>query len=249
MDRVWTLTVYSGVNVVIIFSCSKSSVTLLSVLCLAWLSFPVNESFADEAETSKPDFKKWEASIQKFESQDKQMPQPAGANLFVGSSSIRKWELGQSFPKFKTINRGFGGSEIADSIHFADRIILKYQPAVIVLYAGDNDISRGKSAEIVTADFQKFARVVRKKLPATRIAFIAIKPSIKRWNLAGEIRVANEAIAAICAADEKMDYVDIFKPMIGKDGNPMSELFVKDGLHLNERGYKIWAKAVMPLLK
>ena len=233
----------------IIFSCSKSSVTLLGVLYLASLSSPVNEASAAEAETSKPDFQKWEASIQKFESQDKQTPQPTGANLFVGSSSIRMWKLGQSFPMFKTINRGFGGSEIADSIHFADRIILKYQPAVIVLYAGDNDISRGKSAEIVTADFQKFARVVRKKLPATRIAFIAIKPSIKRWNLAGEIRVANEAIAAICAADEKMDYVDIFKPMIGKDGNPMSELFVKDGLHLNERGYKIWAKAVMPLLK
>jgi len=234
---------------VIIIACSKLSATLLGVLCLAWLSSPVKEAFAAEAETSKPNFKKWEASIQKFESQDKQTPQPTGANLFVGSSSIRMWKLGQSFPKFKTINRGFGGSEIADLIHFTDRIILKYQPAVILLYAGDNDISRGKSAKIVTADFQKFASDVRKKLPAARIAFISIKPSIKRWNLAGEIRIANKAIAAICASDEKMDYVDIFKPMLGKNGKPMPELFLKDGLHLNERGYRIWAEAVQPFLK
>lgn len=220
-----------------------------AALCVALCLTPDREAVSADAKASKPNFEKWEPSIQKFEAQDKTSPQSKGANLFVGSSSIRMWKLDQSFPKFKTINRGFGGSEIADSIHFADRIILKHQPAVILLYAGDNDISHGKSAEVVTADFQKFVSVVRKKLPDARIAFIAIKPSIKRWNLASQIRKANKEIAAICAADQKMDYVDIFKPMLGKDGKPRPELFLKDGLHLNEQGYKIWAKAMQPLLK
>ena len=232
-----------------ISACSRSSVTSLAVLCLALCLSPAWEASAADTKASKPNFEKWEASIQKFESQDKTSPQPRGANLFVGSSSIRMWKLDQSFPKFKTINRGFGGSEIADSIHFADRIILKHQPAVVLLYAGDNDISHGKSAKTVTADFRKFVSVVRKELPDTRIAFIAIKPSIKRWNLAGEIREANKTIAAICAADKQMDYVDIFEPMLGKDGKPSPELFLKDGLHLNEQGYKIWADAIRPLLK
>lgn len=236
-------------NAVRIIARLKSSVALLPILCLTLFLSPVRETSAADTKASKPNFEKWEASIQKFEAQDKTAPQPRGANLFVGSSSIRMWKLDQSFPKFKTINRGFGGSEIADSIHFADRIILKHQPAVILLYAGDNDISHGKSAEVVTADYQKFVRVVRKKLPDARIAFIAIKPSIKRWNLAGKIREANKAIAAICAADKQMDYVDIFEPMLDKDGKPRPELFLKDGLHLNEQGYKIWADAIRPLLK
>jgi lysophospholipase L1-like esterase len=201
------------------------------------------------ADGEKPDFKKWEPSIQKFEQQDKESPPPHGANLFVGSSSIRKWELDKSFPKLKTINRGFGGSEIADSIHFAERIILKHKPKVVLLYAGDNDISRGKSAETVTADFQKFVGVVRKALPETSIGFIAIKPSIKRWNLVDEIRTANKAIAAICEKDDKLTYVDIFKPMLGQDGQPRPELFAKDGLHLNDEGYRVWAQVIRPLLK
>ena len=222
---------------------------LNSFLCAAVIGFATSGVAAADAPAKKPNVEKWEASIRKFEVQDKETPQPKKVNLFVGSSSIRMWKLNQSFPKFKTINRGFGGSEIADSIHFADRIILKHQPAVVLLYAGDNDISHDKSAETVAADFQKFVSVVRKELPDVEIAFIAIKPSIKRWNLAAEIRKANKAIASICGKDDRLTYVDIFKPMLGEDGKPRPELFLKDGLHLNEAGYKLWAATVRPLLK
>lgn len=216
--------------------------TLAGVLLLACAE---HAAFAAD----KPNFDRWEPSIQKFEQQDRTTPPPQDANLFVGSSSIRMWKLEKSFPKFKTINRGFGGSEIADSIHFADRIILKHKPKVILLYAGDNDIAHGKSAETVTADFQKFVTVVRAELPKTHIAFIAIKPSIKRWNLASEIQKANKAIAAICNQSDQLTYVDIFKPMLGRDGTPRPELFLKDGLHLNDDGYQLWAREIRQLLK
>lgn len=230
-------------------ACLNLLTPVKAFLCLALLGFANDTDAAADAPAAKPNFEKWEASIRRFEVQDKESPQPKMANLFVGSSSIRMWKLNQSFPKIKTINRGFGGSEIADSIHFADRIILKHQPAVVLLYAGDNDISHGKSAETVTTDFQKFVSTIRKELPDVEIAFIAIKPSIKRWNLAAEIRKANTAIASICGKDDHLTYVDIFKPMLGDDGKPRPELFLKDGLHLNEEGYQLWASIVLPLLK
>ena len=220
-----------------------------AMLGLAVVLVVINWGVAADVAAKKADFEKWETSIRKVETQDKESPQPKMANSFVGSSSIRMWKLDESFPKFKTINRGFGGSEIADSIHFADRIILKHQPAVILLYAGYNDISRGKSAETVTADFPKFVSVVRKELPKVEIAFIAIKPSIKCWALADEIQEANKAVAAICKEDDRLIYIDIFKPMIGQDGKPRPELFLKDGLHLNKEGYRLWASIVRPLLK
>ena len=230
-------------------ACLNLSTLLKTFLGVALIGIASNGvAFADDP-AAKPNFEKWEASIRKFEVQDKDSPQPKMANLFVGSSSIRMWKLDQSFPKFKTINRGFGGSEIADSIHFADRIILKHQPTVVLLYAGDNDISHGKFAETVTADFRKFVSAVRKELPDVEIGFIAIKPSIKRWNLASEMRKANKAVASICEKDDHLTYVDIFKPMLGEDGKPRPELFLKDGLHLNEEGYKLWASIVRPLLK
>ena len=107
---------------------------------------------------------RWESTIRKFEAaDDKQMP-PKQAILFVGSSSIRLWDLKESFPDEKTINRGFGGSEVADSLYFADRIVTKYEPRQIIMYAGDNDIGKGKSPETVAKDFRQFVKKVRQQL-------------------------------------------------------------------------------------
>ena len=192
---------------------------------------------------------RWESAIKKFEEQDKAKPPAKDGVLFVGSSSIRLWKLDESFPKLNAINRGFGGSEIADSTHFADRIILKHEPRLILLYAGDNDIAKGKSAETVTSEYRKFVKVVHARLPNSRIVFIAIKPSIKRWSFADENAKANAAILEICKKDERLDYADIWKPMIGEDGKPRPELFAKDGLHLNAKGYELWTSIVKPLIK
>ena len=199
-------------------------------------------------EKPKPEnpYARWESTIAKFEEQDKNSPPAKGGVLFVGSSSIRLWKLDESFPDLGAINRGFGGSEIADSTHFAQRIILKHEPRLIFLYAGDNDIAKGKSAETVTEDFQKLAKVVRMNLPETRLVFIAIKPSIKRWALADVNAKANAAILEICQQDDLLGFADIWKPMLGEDSKPRPELFAKDGLHLNDDGYKLWTSIVKP---
>jgi len=197
----------------------------------------------------KPDFSRWEKAIAAFEQQDKDKPPPKNAILFVGSSSIRLWNLAKSFPDLDAINRGFGGSHLADSVHFAPRIILKYQPRLIVVYAGDNDIAAGKTPEKVAADFQALVQVVQKDLPKTRIAYIAIKPSLLRWNLRNKMGQTNDLIEAQCKKDERLQYVDVVKPMLGADGKPRPELFAQDGLHLNDKGYELWASILKPYLK
>ncbi len=192
---------------------------------------------------------RWESAIRKFEEQDRENPSAKGEVLFVGSSSIRFWKLDWHFPEIKPLNRGFGGSEVADSLHFADRIVLPHEPRVIVMYAGDNDIAGGKTPCEVHNDYLKFVDVVHEHLPETRIVYVAIKPSIKRWNLVHKMRAANALILATCVEDELLEFVDIDTPMIGDDGKPKPELFVQDGLHLSEEGYKLWTSLLKPLLE
>lgn len=198
------------------------------------------------AEEATDPHAKWEPAIAKFEAADAANPPEKGGVLFVGSSSIRLWDLDKSFPKLGAINRGFGGSEIADSTYFADRIVTKYEPRTIVLYAGDNDVAKGKSPERVHADFGAFVKRVRGTLPRTKIVYIAIKPSLSRWKLVEKMRKANAMIAADCAADELLVFVDIDTPMLGDDGKPRPELFKDDGLHLNKKGYALWAELIRP---
>ena len=113
---------------------------------------------------------RWESTIAAFEEADKNN-HPLGGIVFIGSSSIRGWKtLKQDFPRHPVINRGFGGSEIIDSIHFADRIVVPYKPSHVLLYAGDNDMSRGKTPEIILAHFKQFVETVSDKLPEARIS-------------------------------------------------------------------------------
>lgn len=204
----------------------------------------------------KNDPTKWEKDIAAFEAADAKAAPKKGQVLFVGSSSIRLWNLKKSFPDLDAINRGFGGSQVEDSTHFADRIVLPYEPRLIVMYAGDNDIASGKSPEQVAADFQAFVVKVRgksgdadgkAKSPAP-IIYIAIKPSIARWKLIDKVRLANKLIRECCEKGDKLTFLDIATPMIGDDGKPKAELFVKDNLHLSDAGYKVWDELLRPHL-
>jgi lysophospholipase L1-like esterase len=197
----------------------------------------------------KRDFSRWEKAVVAFEEQDKKKPPPKNPIVFVGSSSIRLWDLEKSFPDLPAINRGFGGSEIADSVNFAPRIVLKYEPRLIVLYAGDNDIANGKSPEQVAADFQTFTRVIHDRLPKTKILFLSIKLSLYRWALVEKMRKANALIAEQCKEDDRLLYLDVATPLLGEDGKPRRDLFRADGLHLSEKGYEVWAQWLKPHLK
>lgn len=220
----------------------RAAVRLAVVAVLHIASATVHADDAAEAE------KRWGDAIAAFETADRKMPPPENGILFVGSSSIRLWKLDEHFPGLPVINRGFGGSQVSDTLHFAERIVLPYRPRVIVLYAGDNDIAAGEPPEQVVEDFQQLVATIHRELPNTRIVFIAIKPSIARWKLYEKMNAANEHIEKHCEGDDRLRFVDVAAPMLGQDGRPREELFVDDGLHLSDAGYRLWTKLVRPHL-
>lgn len=194
-------------------------------------------------------FAKWEEKIANFEKRDKESPPPKGCLLFVGSSSIRMWDLEGSWPDEDTVNNGFGGSTIADSIHFFDRVIAPYQPRAVILYAGDNDINKGLSAEGTLQDFDTLSGKIRSKFPSVPILFLAIKPSRKRWEIWPEMKKANDLIAKRCSEEKNMVFVDTASAMLkGNAGPPNEKWFVEDGLHLSEYGYQVWTGMVSQAL-
>jgi len=191
----------------------------------------------------------WQAEIDALTAADAAQPPPTGAVLFVGSSSVRLWStLAEDFPGVSIVQRGFGGSELADSIFYFDRIVAPYRPRAIVLYAGDNDIAAGKSPEQVLADFLAFRALVRARLPDTRLVFLSIKESPAREAFRAEARRANHMIAGACWRDPLCRFADVAATLINADGTFRTELFEADGLHTNRAGYAAWAKVLAPLL-
>jgi lysophospholipase L1-like esterase len=193
----------------------------------------------------------WESTIAGFEELDRANPPEPGAILFTGSSSIVMWEtLARDMSPLRVLNRGFGGSQIDHVSHYVTRVVHPYRPSAVVLYAGDNDLASGtgKTAESVFADFREFVRLVHAELPGVPIYFIAIKPSTLRWDRWPIMSDANGRIAKWSGETDDVDYIDIATPMLGESGEPDSELFLLDGLHLSEEGYALWTGVVKPFL-
>jgi lysophospholipase L1-like esterase len=220
----------------------RRSVILTAIVALATSLAP--RAMAQTAE-------RWDPAIQKFEEGDKVSPPPQNGVLFVGASSIVRWNLPEYFPELgaKAINRGFGGSQSVDAVRYVDRIVVPYHPRVVVYYAGDNDVEANIPAQEIAHQFALFDQKVHAALPQTRIVFISIKPSIRRWKWIDTIKSANAMVKEYCAKHPNLAFMDIEQQMLGADGKPNPALLVEDGLHMTPAGYKIWTAALNPLLK
>jgi lysophospholipase L1-like esterase len=195
---------------------------------------------------------RWEKEVAAYEASDRLAPPPRGEIVFVGSSSIRNWDLAASFPDLKVINRGVWapgqGFELSDVVRFLDRLVVPHQPRVVVVYAGDNDVSGGRTSEQVVVEAERVITRLRARLPDVRIVFIGLKPSPARWLSVDRMRLTNAMLRQVCERDDRVAYVDVDGPMMGWDERPRRELFVDDGLHLSAEGYRLWTTLVRPFL-
>jgi lysophospholipase L1-like esterase len=218
---------------------------LLLALLVAWSSTRV--AWAQAAATLEP--ARFEQEIRAFEEADRVAPPATNGIVFTGSSSIRLWvSLREDFQGLPVMNRGFGGSTLPEVTAFAPRIVIPYAPRLVVVYCGGNDINGGRTAEQVAADFKAFVARIHQALPETRIAYISIAPNPARWSQVDTVKAANRAIEAYTKTDRRLTFIDVFPKMLGPDGRPKPEIFVEDGLHMNEKGYALWREIVRPYL-
>jgi len=190
----------------------------------------------------------WEKTIQGFEAKDAESPPAKGGVEFYGSSSIRFWKTDEAFPDLQILNRGFGGSQTADALLYADRMVIKYAPRLVVFYEGDNDLSYKKTPQQVFADTHAFFEKVHAALPKTKIIYVSIKPSIARWNLIDQVRETNKLVRDYAAKTDYIRFFDVEPVMLGPDGKPKPDIFMPDNLHLNDKGYALWNDLIRPML-
>jgi lysophospholipase L1-like esterase len=232
-----------------IFSQERTTWSALLPLTLLLLLLGTGCRTAVPNSLATHDSSRWEKEIAALEARDLTNPPPKDCIVFVGSSSIKRWtNLVADFPAFPVVNHGFGGSQLADSVNFADRIITPCQPRQVVIYAGGNDINAGKDPEVVYGDFVALATRIRARLPKAGIAYIAIAPNPRRWSQVEAVKRLNSLVERYCRR-QGMTFINVFPLMLGPDGQPKSDIFVGDRLHMNAKGYAIWREAVTPCLR
>ena len=161
--------------------------------------------------------------------------------VFTGSSSIRMWtDLQDRFPNEQILNTGFGGSQASDLEHYMDELILKYNPAKVFIYEGDNDISFKKRPRAIVDTFVDILEHLREKKPGLEIILISPKPSISRWHLKRRYIRLNKKLSKLASAMTGVYFADVWTIMLNKR-KLKKDLFIEDGLHMNVKGYDLWS--------
>ena len=192
---------------------------------------------------------RFESAVLAYEAADKTNPPPRNAILLVGDSQFYRWKtVHEDLPGYTIINRGIDSFEMSDLLYYADRLVLPYQPRLIVLHVGGNDVHDGRAATNILADFKAFVARVREKLPQMPIAFTSTTPGPSRWSEAPQRKEANRAVKDYVAAQPGLLYIDLWDAMLTTDGQPRQDLWVADGIHPNHDGYLVRVKIMRPLL-
>jgi lysophospholipase L1-like esterase/phosphoserine phosphatase len=193
-----------------------------------------------------------EKAIADYEKADREQPPEAGGVVFLGSSNISLWNtLDGDFPGLGPVNRGVGGATLAELAVVVDRLVPAARPRAVVVSAGSNDVASGATADQVRDAFALLVKNLRRELPEVRVAFLAIAPSIQRWEQRERQAEANAAVREFIAAQGEaagLAYIDANEAFLGPDGSPAGECFLDDQLHPSTIGNARRAAIIRPLL-
>jgi lysophospholipase L1-like esterase len=207
-------------------------------------------STSNAAQAQTPDLQqRFEKKVREYEAADRANPPPKGAILFAGDSQFYRWNsIHEDLPGYTLINRGIDSFQFPDLLRYLDRLVLPYEPRLIVLHVGGNDIHHGRTPAQVLADLQAFVARVHARLPNTRIVYSSVTPGPGRWDEAPQRKEANRTLQEYIATQPGLGFVDLWNAMLTAEGLPREELWVADRVHPNHAGYLIRAELTKPLL-
>lgn len=219
------------------FGILASPVNKNSILCILLFGFMLQAQAQDPL--------RFQEEVDQIGEKYAETPLEEDLILFTGSSSIKMWkDISDYYPEYHILNTGFGGSQTSDLLHYVDELILNYQPKKVFIYEGDNDISAGKPSEEIMEDTHELVERIKSKLPETQIFLISAKPSIARWHLKEQYLDLNNNFEQYSQSQDNVEYVDVWTTMLDEEGNPKSEIFLEDDLHMNQAGYDLWDKVI-----
>lgn len=192
----------------------------------------------------------YEADMERFAKLDAADPATGGI-VFTGSSTFTGWtSVSKDMAPLPVVNRAFGGSATPQIWWYADRALFPRQPRLIVVYSGDNDLYQ---PSVTVENYLKYIHLLLDRVwendPKTRLIFVSTKPSPSRWQHWEKFQTGNATLRDICAADERLTYVDISATLLDANGQVQPECFQADMLHMKPEMYVEWTKVIKPVVE
>lgn len=205
---------------------------------------PPSSAVCAESDAFVPQFSD---EIARWVAEDDLAPGPASPLVFVGSSTIRRWEgLAAAYADQRPLQRGFGGAQLGEVAQSAQDLILRHAPRAVVVFAGTNDVDADVDPTIVVDRLRCLRARIAEGAPTAPVLYVGITPTLARWDDWSDADAVNDAVAALAEDDPGLVYVDVPAAFLATGSPPDATLFVDDGLHLSPAGYALWDSVLRP---
>jgi len=216
---------------------------LFGLLLLSW------QSWGAEGGAPTPTTSKFADEVGRFAS----LPSPAqGGVLLVGSSTFKRWTNAVTdLAPLPVTNRAFGGSQTSHQLMFFDQVVTPCHPQLIVWYCGSNDIKGKKDPASVLERTEEWLDKVKKLDPSTQVLLVSIhrSPQKRKDGQLEGVDAVNRGYEELSQRREGVFYVDVNPALETESGEPKTELYVEDGLHLNLNGYVKMTALLKPAIE
>jgi len=174
-----------------------------------------------------------------------------GGIVFTGSSIFRFWtHLTDQMAPLPVLNRAIAGTVTQDMLNGIGRLVLPYQPRIVVYYCGSNDISSGDDAAPIVERTKRFIQILHEKSPNTFFFYTSIQKAPEkraRWEV---VEAVNREMQRYSREAANVGYIDINSILFDSANNVRENLFLPDGLHFRPEStaYLEFSQIVKPVL-
>jgi len=173
-------------------------------------------------------------------------PIVTGKVIFLGNS-ITEGGNWQALTGDKTvINRGVSGDVTYGILKRLDDITSR-KPSKIFILIGINDISKDFPDAVIVDNYKQIIEAIKKQSPQTKIYVQSILPVnpqyprfLQHYDKADHVIAINRDLQAL-ATTQQVSFINLYPLFLDAQGR-LDAKYTYDGLHLNDEGYKLWAR-------
>ena len=175
--------------------------------------------------------------------------------LFLGDSITDFYPLEEYYDNLPVVNSGIAGNKTTDILSDMKTRVYQYNPTKVFLLIGTNDLDSNAEG-IVDTTFNNIKEIITEIKENRSDATIYVESVYPVNSIIENSSAGNRTNKKIIELNKKLSnycskgnctYINLFNELKDEEGN-LKEEYTEDGLHLNNLGYVVVTRELLPYL-
>ncbi len=184
-----------------------------------------------------------EAKIVAFAEENKNYKNGEIDVAFIGDSLTDGYNVVDSYPQYKVVNRGIGGDTTFTLEARLEVSLYDIQPKVVVMLIGANNFAT------MFENYENILKGYKENLPNSKIILLSLTSMSGEWGKNNQLAAYNNVKIKKLAEKYSFEFVDLYSPLMNLETGEIFPEYTTDGGHLTEEGYEVLTENITPAIE